>query len=56
MLTIGTALACTRRACPAGTVELERYFDGTSTIVRDGAYLVVRPDSVDAQVLLLPVP
>ncbi len=52
------ALACTRRACRPGTVELERYLSGTLAFRRDGAYLIL--DAVDEtgtegpQVLLVP--
>ena len=52
------ALACTRRGCPPGDVELERYLSGALTLRRDGAYLIL--DAVDEsgadgpQVLLLP--
>ena len=55
VLTVGAPLACTKRACPAGAVELERYFGGVSALRRDGAYLVVEPaDAAVGQVLLVP--
>jgi len=54
VLTVTDALACTRRGCPVGTVELERYLSGTSVLRREGAFLVVLPDSVDAQVFFVP--
>ena len=54
VLTIGPGLACTRRACATGGLELERYLEGTSVLRRDGAYLVIVPDSLAAQILLVP--
>ncbi len=54
VLTVPGALACTRRACPTGTVELEAYLSGRSVLRRDGSYLVVRPDSSREQILFVP--
>ncbi len=54
VLTVPATLACTRRACPTGTVELETHLAGTSVLSRDGAYLVVRPDSTGEQILFVP--
>ena len=54
-LTVEAPLACTRRGCAPGAVELERYLGGVSTLSRDGAYLVVGPaESAAYQVLLVP--
>ncbi len=51
-------LACTRRACPTGDVELERYLSGPLTLRRDGAYLVLdamgEAGTAGPQVLLVP--
>ena len=55
LLTIDEPMACTRRACPAGDIELERYLTGTASIQRDGAYLVIEPaEGAASQVLLVP--
>ena len=54
VLTIDGPLACTRRACQPGTVELESHLEGTSTLRRDGAYLIVEPDSLAEQILFVP--
>lgn len=45
-LTVGEAMACTRRGCPDGAIELERYVTGERTLRREGTYLVV--ESADA--------
>ncbi len=42
-LTVDPAMACTRRGCPDGAIELERYVSGTQTLHREGAYLVLEP-------------
>ena len=49
-------LACTRRGCAPGDLELEDFFAGSLTVRRDGLYLVVEPDPLrdGPQVLLLP--
>ena len=49
-------LACTRRGCAPGALELEDFFAGSLTVRRDGLYLVVEPSPLDdgPQVLLLP--
>ena len=59
LLTVDAPLACTRRACPVSTVELERYLGGVSTLSRDGAYLVAEPLTeaggvTGVQVLMVP--
>lgn len=54
LLTIEGPLACTRRACQPGTVELERHLEGTSALRRDGAYLIIVPDSLAEQILFVP--
>ena len=54
VLTITPALACTRRACLPGALELERHLVGTSVLRRDGSYLVVEPDSLAEQILFVP--
>lgn len=54
VLTIGEPLACTRRGCAPGALELENHLAGTSVVRRDGIYLVVRPDSLAEQILLVP--
>ena len=58
-LTVAAPLACTRRACPFGTVELEAYLAGTSTLRREGDYLIAEPltelgEPTGAQVLMVP--
>ena len=45
-LTLGETMACTRRGCPEGAIELERYLSGQRTLRREGSYLVV--ESADA--------
>ena len=57
VLTVAEATACTRRACPSGTLELERYFAAPMTVRRDGAYLIldpVDPASPQPQLLFAP--
>ena len=55
VLTVEEPMACTRRACLSGQVELERYLTGESVVRRDGVYLVVEPAAGEAeQVLLVP--
>ena len=60
VLEVEPGLACTKRACPDGRVELERYFAGPTTLRRDGQYLVVQPSTVEGadapepQILLVP--
>ena len=54
VLTVPPGLACTRRACAPDGLELERHLEGTSVLRRDGAYLVIEPDSLDEQILLVP--
>lgn len=56
VLQIEEALACTRRACLPGQLELERYVTGPLALQRDGAYLVMEPtgEAAGAQVLLVP--
>lgn len=55
-LFVPEALACTRRGCAPGALELENFFAGDLTIRRDGLYLVVEPRPLNGgpQVLLLP--
>ena len=55
-LEIAGPLACTRRGCAPGELELEDFFAGALTIRRDGIYLVVEPRPLNGgpQVLLLP--
>jgi hypothetical protein len=62
-LTIREPLACTRRACQPGQIELERFVGGVQSVERDGAYLVLRtlpsedaerPSPEPPSVLLLP--
>lgn len=57
-LEVREPLACTRRGCEPGALELEDFFAGSLTIRRDGLYLVVEPDPLGdgPQVLLLPAP
>ena len=52
-LSVSDGLACTRRACPDGIIELERYLDGPTQISRDGDFLVLQPDSSDTQILFV---
>ena len=62
VLTVDGALSCTRKACAAGEIELERLLGTEQTIERDGPYLVLtaRPSEEDpsasapAQILFLP--
>lgn len=51
-LTITSALGCTRKACPTGVLELERYLEGATAISRDGDFLVLQPESSSTRVLL----
>lgn len=53
-LRIEAPVACTKRACPPGAIELERLLTGESVIERDGPYLVVRDAESGQQVVLLP--
>ncbi|MDT0631600.1 META domain-containing protein [Rubrivirga sp. S365] len=57
-LEVAEPLACTRRRCGPGELELEDFFAGLLTLRRDGLYLVVEPDPLAGgpQVLLLPAP
>ena len=56
-LTVGEAMACTRRGCPDGAIELERYVRGQQTLRREGTYLVVEAaDATGATTQLLFVP
>lgn len=52
------ALACTRKACLPGTVELERYLSGALTLRRDGSYLILdvvtETGAEGPQILLVP--
>jgi heat shock protein HslJ len=42
-LRVEAPLACTRRACLPGALELERYFAGPLELRREGAYLIAGP-------------
>lgn len=56
-LTVDAAMACTRRGCPDGAIELERYVSGTQTLRREGAYLVLESGGAPgaaAQLLFVP--
>ena len=54
VLTLGAGVACTRRGCPDGAVELERTMAGPLTMARDGEYLVLSAAAGTPQVILLP--
>ncbi|WP_412067417.1 META domain-containing protein [Rubrivirga sp. IMCC43871] len=55
VLTIDGPLACTKKACPAGALELERHVMGASVMRREGLYLTVLPaDSTVDQLLFVP--
>ena len=55
VLTVEEPLACTKRACAPGAMELERHLGGVSTVRRDGSYLVAEPLAEGAaRVLLVP--
>ena len=43
VLTIDGPLACTRRGCAPGEVELERALGASATLRREGVYLVAEP-------------
>ncbi len=43
VLTVDAPLACTRRACAPGAVELERVLGTAATLRRDGVYLIAEP-------------
>lgn len=40
-LSVRSALACTRRGCAEGQIELERYVQGDLAMRREGSYLVL---------------
>ncbi len=54
VLTLGAGLACTRRGCPDGAIELERDLTGPLQMSRDGEYLVLSAAGGTPQILLLP--
>lgn len=55
LLTIDGPLACTKKACPNGTLQLERHVMGTSVMRREGLYLTILPaDSTVDQLLFVP--
>lgn len=39
-------LACTKRACTSGQLELERYFTGPVSLRQEGTYLVAEPQDL----------
>jgi len=53
VLTLSEGVACTRRGCPEGAVELEREMQGPLSIARDGEYLVLGGAGTP-QIILLP--
>lgn len=55
-LSVRSPLACTRRACAPGTIELETFFEESVALQRDGAYLIAEGEAPGAaQLLFLPV-
>ena len=55
VLSIEAPLACTKRACAPGAVELERVLGTEATLRREGVYLIAEPLTGDAeQVLFVP--
>lgn len=54
VLTLGAGVACTRRGCADGAVELERTMAGPLAMARDGEYLVLSASGGTPQVILLP--
>ena len=54
-LQVREPLACTRRACAEGAVELEAFFEEERQLTRDGAYLIADGEGESAQLLFLPV-
>ena len=54
VLSVGPGLACTRRGCPEGAIELERDLTGALQMSRDGEYLVLSAAGGAPQILLLP--
>ncbi|HEX8385272.1 MAG TPA: META domain-containing protein, partial [Rubricoccaceae bacterium] len=54
VLTVGTAVACTRRGCPEGAIELEADVQGPLQMSRAGEYLVLSGADGTTQILLLP--
>lgn len=59
LLRVDDAMACTRRGCPEGALELERYVTGSLALRREGSYLVLEssPEMGPAiQLLFAPEP
>ena len=55
VLAIEEPLACTRRACAPGAVELERVLGTSATLRREGVYLIAEPLAGDVeQALFVP--
>lgn len=54
-LQVREPLACTRRGCTEGEIELEVFFEEERQLTRDGAYLIVEGEESSAQLLFLPV-
>ncbi|MGB3542905.1 META domain-containing protein [Rubrivirga sp.] len=51
-LSFSNVLACTKRACPTGTLELERLLGDETQISRDGDFLVLQPEGSETRILL----
>ena len=51
-LSLVAPLGCTRKACPTGTLELERYLAGVTRLSRDGDFLVLQPETSGTRILL----
>lgn len=56
-LIVDEALGCTRRGCPDGAIELERYTTGALSMRREGTFLIIEAagvGGVSAQLLFTP--
>lgn len=53
VLTVGEPLACTRRACLGGQMELERFFTGPVRLDRDGPVLTAEVPGLGGPALLV---
>ncbi|GAB5535158.1 MAG: hypothetical protein Rubg2KO_14070 [Rubricoccaceae bacterium] len=56
-LMVRDPMACTRRGCMEGEIELETFFQGEMTLSLDGSYLIIESaEAIEAaQLLFLPV-
>ena len=54
VLTVPPGLGCTRQACPTSSLPLGAIVEGTTTLRRDGLYLVLRNDSLNDELMMVP--